>query len=70
MVLWLVNKGRFPSVLVFRRYLKLASQAAATAGLLDTAWNEVPDGALPFDRRSLRVEWPELGEIELWPSSL
>lgn len=69
MVLWLVNKDRFPSVLVFRRYLKLAAQATATAGLLDTAWSEVPDGALPFDKRSLRVEWPELGETELWPSS-
>ena len=69
MVMWLVSKGRFPSVLVFRRYLKLAAQAAATAGLLDTAWNEVSDGALPFDKRSLRVEWPELQVLDLWPSA-
>ena len=68
MVLWLVRKGRFPSVLVFRRYLKLAAQAAESAGLLDTAWKDVPDGVLPFDKGSLRVEWPELTAMELWPS--
>ncbi len=67
MVLWLVNKGRFPSVLVLRRYLKLAAQAASSAGLLDTAWSEAPDDALPFDKRSLRVEWPALAEFEMWP---
>ena len=68
MVLWLVNRGRFPSVLVFRRYLKLAAQAASSVGLLDTPWSEAPDDALPFDKRSLRVEWPALAELEMWPS--
>ena len=47
MVLWLVGKGRFPSILVFRRYL-IAAQAAAGAGVLDTSWNDVPDRLLPF----------------------
>lgn len=69
MVLWLVGKGRFPSVLVFRRYLKLAAQATGSAGLLDMPWSEVPDDALPFDKRSLRVEWPPLAELEMWPSA-
>lgn len=67
MVLWLVSRGRFPSVLVFRRYLKLAAGWCENANLMDTSWTTVPDAALPFDKRSLRVRFPPLSAQRLWP---
>ena len=67
MVLWLVSKGRFPAILVFRRYLKLAARWCEDADLMDTSWAEVPEASLPFDKRSLRVQWPELAVHRLWP---
>lgn len=69
MVLWLVSKGRFPAVLVFRRYLKLAAYWCEFADLMDTPWINVSDSALPFDKRSLRIEWPSLREHRLCPDS-
>lgn len=69
MVLWLVSKDQFPAVLVFRRYLKLAARWCEDANLMDTPWDNVPDVALPFDKRSLRVQWPKLSVHRLWPDS-
>ena len=67
MVLWLVSKGRFPAVLVFRRYLKLAARWCEDANLMGTLWAHASDLALPFDKRSLRVRWPALSVHRLWP---
>ncbi|MCY3789933.1 MAG: HNH endonuclease [Gemmatimonadetes bacterium] len=67
MVLWLVSKGRFPAILVFRRYLKLAARWCEDAKLMETSWADVPDASLPFDKRSLRVKWPEPSVHRLWP---
>ncbi len=67
MVLWLASKDRFPAILVFRRYLKLAARWCEEADLMDTSWSSVPDAALPFDKRSLRVNWPALPVHRLWP---
>ena len=65
--MWLVSKDRFPAVLVLRRYLKLAARWCEDANLMDRPWVDVPDASLPFDKRSLRVEWPELSVLQLWP---
>ncbi len=70
MVLWLVSKERFPAILVFRRYLKLAARWCKDANLMDTSWTDVPETVLPFDKQSLRVEWPELAVHKLWPDPL
>lgn len=67
MVLWLVSKGRFPAVLVFRRYLKLAARWCEDKDMMDVPWDDAPDADLPFDKRALRVEWSALSEIRLWP---
>ena len=69
MVCWLVSKGRFPAVLVFRRYLKLVARWCEDANLMDTPWVNVPDSSLPFDKRSLRVQWPKLSLLQLWPAA-
>ena len=68
MVMWLVTGGRFPAVLVFRRYLKLTARWSEDAGLMDVPWDDAPDDLL-FDKRSLRVDWPPLSEHCLWPES-
>lgn len=52
MVLWLVSRDQFPAILVFRRYLKLAARWSEDANLMNTAWIDVPDDVLPFDKRS------------------
>ncbi len=67
MVMWLVSKDRFPAVLVFRRYLKLAARWCEDANLMNRSWADVSDALLPFDKRSLRVHWPELSVHRLWP---
>ena len=68
MVMWLVSKGRFPAVRVFRRYLKLTSWWCEHNDVMDLPWGIVPNSTLPFDKRSLRVKWPKLSEQCLWPS--
>ena len=67
MVQWLLLKNRFPSILVFRRYLKLAARYCEEANLMDTPWEEVCNTLLPFDKRSVRVKWPKLSTLRLWP---
>ncbi len=69
MVQWLLLKNRFPSILVFGRYLKLTARYCEEANLMDTPWKDVSNTLLRFDKRSLRVEWreQELSELRLWP---
>jgi len=67
MVMWLVSKGQFPAILVFRRYLKLGARWCEKDDLMDAAWDDLPGAAIPFDKRSLRVRWPSLSERRLWP---
>ena len=67
MVAWLTDKSRFPAILVFRRYLKLAARWCEKAGLMDVPWDGIPQADLPFDKRSIRVEWPVLSTHRLWP---
>lgn len=68
MVLWLASKDRFPAILGFYRYLKLAARWCEDADLMDTLWANVPNASLPFDKRSLRVQWPNLAVHRLWPA--
>ena len=67
MVQWLLLKNRFPSILVFQQYLKLAARYCEDVNLMDTPWEDVSNTSLPFDKRSLRVKWPNLSELRLWP---
>ena len=67
MVLWLLSKNRFPAILVFRRYLKLTARWCEDANMMDTPRSDIPDDDLPFDKRSLRIEWPKHSVHRLWP---
>ena len=66
-VIWLKEtKNSFPSLYVLRRYLKLAIHWSDTHDVMMLPWRRADD-ALPFDKRSLRVDWPKLADLEIWP---
>ena len=67
MVLWLVEKGGFPAVLVMRRYLKLTARWCETHNVMSARWIDADDDELPFDKRALRVNWPHPENLRLWP---
>jgi len=64
---WLVSQGRFPPILLLRRYLKLAIEIARERDLLGTPLAAVGKD-LPFalDRVPLPGDFPPLGELRLW----
>jgi hypothetical protein len=57
-------QGRFPPLLLLRRYLKLAFRHCEGAGLLDTDATDV--AGLPFDLDALPVTFPPPSELVLW----
>ena len=59
MVLWIHAQGKFPPILVMSRYLKLAAEWCDAHNLMNIPWNTAGDAAWPFDKKSLRMNWPE-----------
>ena len=67
-VLWILAQGRFPPIVVVSRYLKLAAAWCDAHDLMSLRWIAVRDAGWPFDKRSLRVRWPNHpGDHHLWP---
>ncbi len=64
---WLSTQGRFPPLLLLRRYLKLAIRHCEAAGILDAA--EARD--LPFEPQAIPTDFPAPTQLILWvaPSS-
>ncbi len=63
---WMLSKGRFPSILVFRRYLKLVFSYCMNNNILDVPLSEAENYSLPFSLNGLRADFPGLGELLLW----
>lgn len=61
---WLALRGQKPSVLLLRRYLKIAIAYCEEHSLLEHP--ESFDGELPFSLAALRGPRPELAEMVLW----
>lgn len=61
---WLALRGRKPSVLLLRRYLKIAIAYCDEHSLLEQP--ESHDGQLPFSLAALRAPKPALAEMVLW----
>lgn len=61
---WLARRGQFPSVLLLRRYLKLAIEYCAEHGLLDQAITDVSE--LPFALDVLPRPFPQPDSLILW----
>jgi 5-methylcytosine-specific restriction endonuclease McrA len=61
---WMESEGRFPSVFVLRRWLKLCAAACDRAGVLDQPVTAATT-TVPFDLDRLPVTFPPLGSLRL-----
>lgn len=67
MLLWMTKKGKFPSILVFRRYLKIILSQCDKIGILDQPLADEGKFALPFSVKTLpTTNFPPLDQLELW----
>ncbi|MCE9584699.1 MAG: HNH endonuclease [Planctomycetes bacterium] len=61
---WLSAQGRFPFLLLLRRYLKLAIQHSESAGIMDS--DSAVAGDLPFDVEAIPTSFPAPAGLALW----
>ena len=67
MLAWMQVKGRFPPILLLRRYIKIVAQYCEEHERLDSALGRLDDEpAMPFDVRILPTKYPPLDELVLW----
>lgn len=62
---WYAGRGKFPPLLLLRRYLKLAIGYCSARNLLGAPLAELPD--LPFDLAAVPESFPDPGVLILWP---
>jgi len=65
---WLAVRGKFPPLLLLRRYLKLAIEYCQERELMDVQISEAPD--LPFSLSLVPLNFPPPLELELWIVSI
>lgn len=65
-LVWLNERGRFPPLLLLRRYLKLAHGISAERGLLSTPLEIARGLDLPFSVASIPHRYPAPSELVLW----
>jgi len=65
---WSLNKGRFPSILLLRRYTKLIARYCEQEGLLELPLAEALEHQLPFQLQLLPYTFPDLVSLVLWVS--
>lgn len=58
MLMWNVERGHFPPLLILQRYLKLAMQFSADHGLMDKDVAEIEASELPFDVKIFQIPFP------------
>ncbi|WP_217160970.1 HNH endonuclease [Thiocystis violascens] len=61
---WLAERKEFPSILLLRRYLKLAIEMCRERNLMNTPLAEAP--ALPFSLSAIPRTYPQPSELRLW----
>ena len=61
---WHGRTGRFPPLLLLRRYLKLAITYCVDNGYVDLQVSECPQ--LPFSLAHVPERFPDLGHLRLW----
>ena len=67
MLAWMRWKGRFPPLLVLRRYLKIVARYCDENGHMDAPLDRIgDDSGMPFDVRLLPVKYPPLETLRLW----
>jgi len=66
MLEWMEAKGRFPSVLLLRRYIKIVARYCERRACMDAPLSDVAALALPFNVLLLPTRFPPLGELQRW----
>ena len=61
---WLADRSQFPSVLLLRRYLKLAIEMSLERELMNELLSEVPE--LPFSLSAIPMNYPLPNQVKLW----
>ena len=61
---WLAARNQFPSILLLRRYLKLAIEMSLERELMDVLLSEVPE--LPFSLSAIPTNYPLPRQVRLW----
>ena len=64
MIEWLRKQNRFPTILLLRRYLKLAIQICIAKGIMDLEVENAPE--LPFSLSAIPLKFPPPLELKLW----
>jgi len=68
MLEWLAARNQFPSILLLRRYLKLAIHYCMEAGIMDLTLEEIENikPPLPFAINAVPHNFPQANELKLW----
>jgi hypothetical protein len=61
---WLTEKNQFPSILLLRRYLKLAIDMSHERGLMNVPIVAAPE--LPFSLATIPQVFPLPSQLQLW----
>ncbi len=65
MLEWMESKGRFPPVLLLRRYVKIVARYCDEHRCLDRELSKSAE-SMPFDVGKLPTRFPPLKELTLW----
>ena len=60
---WSAIKGRFPSILLLRRYIKIISRYCEANGLLETPIESIHSVEMPFNISLLPIKYPPISEM-------
>jgi len=61
---WLAERNQFPTVLLLRRYLKLAIEMARESNLMNAPLAAAPE--LPFSLSAIPRTYPQPSQLRLW----
>lgn len=61
---WLTQRNQFPSILLLRRYLKLAIEMSRERNLMNAPLAEALE--LPFSLLAITKEYPQPNQLRLW----
>lgn len=68
MLEWFNEKGQFPSLLLLRRYLKLAIELCQNKEIMDIELSKAPE--IPISISEIPVSFPQPNQLKLWTIEL
>lgn len=66
MLVWMAFKGKFPPVLLLRRYMKIVALYCEEEGIMELDLEDVKQRELPFAIDLLPYKFPRLSTLRLW----